>query len=249
MNEQSTMLQFDNAGASINAYCVGPGGSSSSGDGPHPAIIVIQEVFGLNDHIKDVCNRIASQGYLVLGVDLYSRQGMPSGLTDSQKIMEFMATVSDAQAVSDLQAGLSYLQGRPDVLSSQIGVVGFCMGGAYTHMFACSTPELACAMSFYGGLRWPFHNDNKPRDAIDFTEGLNCPLLSIFGDTDHTIPLDHVRELEALTKKLGKEHEVVVYPGVGHAFFNDTREQSYHAESADDAWQRLCAFFSAHLKR
>ncbi|MBI3090580.1 MAG: dienelactone hydrolase family protein [Candidatus Tectomicrobia bacterium] len=243
MATSSSMLTFKNGPISINGYCALPGGP-----GPHPAVIVIHEVFGVTDHIKEVCNRIAAEGYLALAVDLYSRQGMPNGLTDTKAILEFMATISDAQAVSDLVAGVEYLRGRQDARRESIGVVGFCMGGTYTHMLACSTKHLVCAASFYGGLRWPHHTQNKPRDAMDMTGDLGCPILSIFGDKDPTIPLTQVRELQDLLTKLGKRHEVIVYPGAGHAFFNDTRP-TYHAESAKDAWKRLRAFFAENLSR
>lgn len=213
--------------------------------GPHPAVVVIQEIWGLNDHIRDVAERFAREGYVGLAPDMYSREGgAPS--QEIEALRSFVAGIPDRRVIQDLRAAAAYLRTRREVRGERIGAIGFCMGGAWALLLACHEPIQACA-DFYGRVRYPELSEAKPRHPIDCVPSLACPLLGIFAGDDPVIPVPWVRDLEEALRAHGKSAEVHVYPGVPHAFFNDQRD-SYRPAAAKDAWAKTLAFFGRHLK-
>lgn len=213
--------------------------------GPHPAVVVIQEIWGLNDHIRDVAERLAREGYVALAPDMYSREGgAPS--QDLEELRRFVGGIPDRRFVQDLRAAVAYLRTRSEVREERIGAIGFCIGGAWALLLACHEPIQACA-DFYGRIRYPELSDAKPRHPIDYVPGLACPLLGVFAGDDPMIPVPWVRDLEEALRAHGKSAEVHVYPEAPHAFFNDQRD-SYRPEAAEDAWAKTLAFFGRHLK-
>ena len=216
------------------AYLARPDGA-----GPRPAVLVIQEAFGLNDHIKDVTRRVAGEGYVALAPDLFHRggKGRTAGYDQLPKALELMGALKDDEIVADVASAIAHLEKDPGVRRDRIGITGFCMGGRVSYLAACALPDkIAAAVPFYGG-----------GIPIDRTPTLRAPVLAFFGDADPFIPLDSVEKLKAEAARLGKRVETVVYPGAPHGFFCNERD-SYRPDAARDAWERTKAFFAKHLQ-
>jgi len=206
--------------------------------GPRPAVLVIQEAFGLNGHIKDVTRRVAAEGYVALAPDLYWRGGKGRAVPyeDLGEAIRLMQTLKDPEIVADVGNGIAYLEKQEDVRADRIGITGFCMGGRVSYLVACELADkIRAAVPFYGG-----------GIPIDRTAKLKAPVLAFFGEQDGFIPLEFVEQLRAEAAKHKKQVEIVVYPGAGHGFFCNERS-SYDAKAAADAWERLKRFFAAHL--
>lgn len=216
--------------------------------GPHPALVLIPDVRGLYDHYRDVARRFAAEGFLTLAVDLYSREGAPV-LADMPAVFRWIASLPDRRVLADLGAAVDYLAARADVRAEAIGITGFCMGGQYALMAACSVPRLAACVSWYGMVRYAETNDLKPESPLRMAPRLVCPYLGLFGEEDAIIPRADVEELRAILARAGKHFEIVSYAGAGHAFFNDTRPDAYRPAAAADAWPRCLTFFRRHLQR
>jgi carboxymethylenebutenolidase len=221
------MVQFRFPGGTTGGYLATP----KQGSGP--GVIVIQEWWGLVDHIKDVCDRFAEEGFVALAPDLYHGKTTKSP-DEAGKLM--MALRID-EAERDLTAAADYLQNQASTTSKKLGVVGFCMGGALSLYTATKNPNIGACVVFYGG-----HPKVKPD-----LPNLHAPVLGLYGEKDRSIPPDVVHELDRQVKALGKQIEVKIYKGADHAFFNDTRPGIYNAEAAADAWQRTIAFLREHL--
>lgn len=233
-------LSFHRAGDLIRAY-----GAWLRRD-RQPAIIVIHDVRGLTEHYRDIARRFASEGFFALAVDLYSREGAPQ-ITDVDSALRWMRELDDRRVLADLQSALGYLGTRPEVRSSAIGITGFCMGGQYALMAACSVPDIAACVSFYGMLRYEEKPEHKPQSPLDLAPQLASPYLGLFGAEDALIPRSDVRQLESVLRRHEKVFETKVYRNAGHAFFNDQRPDAYRADAARDAWTRTIAFFRQHL--
>lgn len=235
------MVEFPSGRDRIRGFLV-----ALDGAGPFPAVIVIQEIWGLNDHIKDVAGRFAGEGYVALAPDIYSREGTPATQT-LEALRPFMMAIPESRIIQDLKAAVAFLKGMPSVSRDRIGVVGFCIGGCWARLLACHEPALGACADFYGRIRYPELSPAKPRHPVEYVPTLACPFLGLFAGDDPVIPPDHVKELEQTLARHGKIFQIHVYAGVPHAFFNDTRD-SYRPEAARDAWARTLAFFGRHLR-
>ena len=222
------MVQFPFAGGTTGGYLAEPKNGSGSG------VVVIQEWWGLVDHIKDVCDRFATEGFVALAPDLYHGKTTKSP-DEAGKLM--MAMRID-EAERDLSAAAEYLSTHDAVTSERVGVVGFCMGGALSLYTATKNPHIGACVVFYGG-----HPNVKPD-----LPNLHAPVLGLYAERDGFVTPALVRELEQKIKDLGKQIEVVMYNDADHAFFNDTRPEVYNAEAATDAWQRTIEFLRKHLR-
>lgn len=238
----SEMIQYPSQdGIPINAYLSRP-----TAAGTYPGVIVIMEAFGLVDHIKDVARRFATEGYVALAPDLYTREGLLDP-TDLQEVIKTMRGLPDSQAVADLEGAASYLKSLP-YCTGKIGVIGFCSGGRHTLLFACQTNQIDAAIDCYGGRMIQDElTPAQPVSPIDLVKGLSCPLLGLFGEEDPNPTVAHVQRLRDELEKHGKRYEIHVYPNAGHAFFADYRP-SYRPEAAQDAWQRMLDWFGRYLK-
>jgi carboxymethylenebutenolidase len=222
-----TMVSFKANGNTASGYLA----ASNAGKGP--GIIVIQEWWGLVDHIKDVCERFAKAGFTALAPDLYDGKATKSP-DDAGKMM--MALNID-EAAKKLNGAINYLSAHEAVSSSKIGVVGFCMGGQLALYAATINNKVGAAVDYYG-----IHPHVKP----DFTK-LAGPVLGFFGANDKTTPKEAVEEMENQLKRAGKTYEFHTYPDTNHAFFNDTRPEVYEKQAAEDTWQRMTSFFKSNL--
>lgn len=221
------MVQFPISGGNTGGYLSIP----KKGGGP--AVVVIQEWWGLVDHIKDVCDRFAEEDFVALAPDLYHGKKAKSP-DEAGKLM--MAMRID-EAERDLSAAAEYLLSHYATTSEKVGVIGFCMGGALSLYTATKNPDIGACVIFYGG-----HPNVKPD-----LPNLHAPVLGLYGERDRSVTPAVVRELERKLKELGKQIEVVIYPGAEHAFFNETRPEVYNAEAAADAWQRTIKFLRENL--
>jgi carboxymethylenebutenolidase len=203
-----------------------------------PGIIVIHEVFGLNDHIKSICDRLATEGYAALAPDLFVRASTPppKDASDMAALRKAASSIPNEVAIKDMQAGLDHLKTIKGV-RRRFASIGFCMGGGYSYQLATHTKDLSGAVIFYG------------RTPLELVPQVSCPLLCSFGELDQGIPSEKVREFEQALSKAGKSADVKIYPGAKHGFFNDTRPEAYNADAAADAWQRTLNFFREHLMK
>lgn len=239
MEITSSAVKLKTQDGTMEAYEARPKGA-----GAHPAIIVLMEAFGINGHIKDVTERIAREGYVAIAPDLYYRE--PERVIpykDLQKAIGIMNRLQDPKVTNDVGAILSHLKSQKYVKAGSIGVTGFCMGGRYTYLTAAHhNKDIKAAVAFYGGGI----PAGKP-SPLDRTGEINCPIYLFFGGKDPIIPQEHVEKInQALTEKK-KNFTIKVYPEATHGFFCNERE-SYHADSARDAWEKTKSFFARHLK-
>lgn len=223
-------------------------------DAAQPGVVVIHDVWGLYDHYRDLARRLAGDGFATLAVNLYRRTPEPK-ITDPGA---WIRALSDPQVIADVQRAVVFLAAHPAVAGRPIGVVGFCMGGTYTIHAAAGCRGVAAAVPFYGmlshehGLLAPPPGERldparKPRSPLQAARDVRCPLLGCFGAEDPYIPTDDVERFDQQLDASGQPHEVIVYPGAGHAFVNDTRAEMYRPEAARDAWSRMIAWFQRYL--
>jgi carboxymethylenebutenolidase len=221
-------------------------------EGVHPGVIMIHDVWGVSDHTRDLARRLASEGFAVLALDLYRRKGEWT-IEDPGR---WMRSLSDPEAIADVQAGVDFLARHPASRGRAVGVTGFCMGGMLALLSACACRGLAAAVPFYGLLSHEhgiLHSDAgldpalKPRQPLEAARDLRCPMLCFFGDRDEFIPMTDIESLKERLASLALPTEVVVYPHAGHAFMNETRVEAYRPEAARDAWARMLSFLREHL--
>jgi len=238
---RSEELEFRRDGDRINAHA-----AWLRRDERLPAVIIIHDVRGLSEHYRDIARRFASEGFFALAIDLYSREGKPA-LPDMEAVFAWMRQLNDQRVLADIDGAVRFLGSRPEVRTRSIGITGFCMGGQYALMAACTVPNLAACVSFYGMLRYAERTPSRPESPLDMAGRLECPYLGLFGEEDALIPRADIKELEGILRRAGRMFQTKVYSGAGHAFFNDERPDTYRAEAARDAWARALVFFRTHL--
>ena len=240
-NLVTSTISFLSNGESVGAYLARP-----SSVGPHPALIVIQEWWGVDDHIKDVTNRFAREGYASLAVDMYSYAGnkITKDADEAARIMEGLRYDTAMRYLAD---GVNYLKDADFAHSDRIGVVGFCMGGGYSLLMSCQNRDIKAAVAFYGQIVNDQPTEKNPVNPIDLVPQMSCPLYYIHAGNDEWITLEHANRLRDAMKEANKEGEVRSYPGVPHAFFNDTQPDIYRPDDARDAWRRTLTFFRQRL--
>jgi carboxymethylenebutenolidase len=223
-------------------------GHLSTSGSPAPGVVMIHDVWGLSDPTRSLASRLAREGFSVLALDLYRKTGQPR-ISDPASAMAWIRELPDPLVLDTLQEGIDFLNEHPSTLGHPLGVTGFCMGGQYALLGACVCRGLSAAVVFYGMLSYAPDVDpeRKPRSPLDAVGDLGCPLLGLFGEEDHLIPVPEVRELERRLAALTQPSDVVLYPGAGHAFMNDTRPELYRPQVAEDAWGRTIRFFREHL--
>ena len=225
------------AGGDIPGYAAMP----ASG-GPFPTVLVIQEIFGVHEHIKDICRRLAKLGYFAAAPALYAHEGDVSKISDVQEIVSKVASrVPDAQVASDLDATVAWAKSSGKADTTRLGVTGFCWGGRQVWLYAAHNPNLKAAVAWYGGLKRPA-TDLQPKNPIDLVDSLKAPVLGLYGGADQGIPNADVEKMQAALKAAKKPSEVVLYDGAPHGFHADYRP-SYRETPAKDGWQRLRAWF------
>ncbi len=206
-----------------------------------PVILVVQEVFGVNEYIQDVCRRLAKRGYLAIAPELFWRQGDVSRMQDYREISEkVVSKTADAQVMADLDAAAEYAgTGRGDL--GRLGITGFCWGGRIAWLYAAHSARLRAAVAWYGRLMGE-KDDLHPRHPVGVARDLCCPVLGLYGAQDQSIPLATVEQMRTAIAAARKNAEIVVYPEAGHAFHADYRP-TYNEAAARDGWQRMREWF------
>ncbi len=216
--------------------------------GKYPVVLVIPEIFGMHEHIKDVTRRFAREGFLGITFEPYAREGGVLQLPDIESVRKVVDRIPDDRVMGDLDALVAYIKKHPAAQGDRIGVTGFCRGGMYTLLFAAHTREVKAAVSWYGPIRPAKTPGVRVVGPIDVAAQIQAPVLGLYGEADLGIPVADVKDMEAALKKAGKTAEFVIYPGAPHAFYADYRP-SYRAEAAKDGWGRCVAWFNKYLKR
>jgi carboxymethylenebutenolidase len=213
-----------------------------------PGVVLVPDVRGLYDHYRELARRLAGEGFAVLAVDLYRKSGPPK-IESVEDAMRWIRELPDLDVLASLQEAVDFLVGLPEVDGRDVGCIGFCMGGQYALLAACTCRGLSACVSFYGMLAYEHGLDRgkKPRSPLDALPDLSCPVLGLYGAEDALIPVADVRRLERGLERARHPGQVVLYPGAGHAFMNDTRPDAFRPAAAADAWPRMVAFLRRHL--
>ena len=224
----------------IPAYYARPKGA-----GPFPTVLVVQEIFGVHEHIKDVCRRFAKQGYLAVAPALYAREGDVSKMSDIGEIMsKVVSKVPDAQVMQDLDATAVWAKAECKGDTGRLGITGFCWGGRIVWLYAEHNPDLKAGVAWYGRVVGDT-DDLHPKNPIDLVSELKCPVLGLYGGKDQGIPVASLDKMREAAKQAGKTVDLQVYPEAGHGFNADYRP-SYDEAAAKDGWQRCLAWFKDH---
>ncbi len=226
------------ADGAIPAYYARPEGA-----GPFPIVLVIEEIFGVHEYIRDVCRRLAHQGYLAVAPELYARIADLSKMSDVRRIIQdVIMKAPDAQVLSDLDAAAAWAAAHGGD-AARLAVTGFCRGGRDVWLYAAHNPALRAAVAWYGPIAGAT-NAIQPRTAGDVAAELKCPLLGLYGGQDQSIKVADVEAAAARARAAGRDVQIVVYPDAPHGFHADYRP-SYRAADAKDGWRRMLAFFAA----
>jgi carboxymethylenebutenolidase len=213
--------------------------------GRFPTVLVVEEIFGVHEHIRDVCRRFAHRGFCAVAPELFARQGDPSKLSDAAEIMKtVVAKVPDAQVMADLDDTLTYIAGSGDGDAGHAAITGFCWGGRITWLYAAHQPTLRAAVAWYGRLVGEA-SELQPAYPVDVAAGLKVPVLGLYGGADQGIPPDSIERMRKALATGTSRSEIIVYPEVPHGFHADYRP-SYREEAAKDGWSRALAWFAAH---
>jgi carboxymethylenebutenolidase len=210
--------------------------------GPFPTVLVVQEIFGVHEHIKDICRRFAKLGYFAVAPELYARQGDVSKIKDFKEIIsKVVSKVPDAQVMSDLDAAVAWAKASGKADTAKLGITGFCWGGRIVWLYSAHNPNLKAGVAWYGRLVSP-PDELHPKNPIDLVAMLKAPVLGLYGEADTGIPKESVEKMQKALKDANKPCEIILYPDTPHAFFADYRP-SYRKEKAEDGWKRLQEWF------
>ncbi|GJE36709.1 dienelactone hydrolase family protein [Methylobacterium persicinum] len=215
------------------------------GEGPFPVVLVVEEIFGVHEYIKDICRRLAKAGYCAVAPELYARQGDLSKMTDVKQIIsEVISKTPDAQWIGDLDATVAWATTAAKGDAGRLAVMGWCRGGRAVWLYDAHRTDLKAAVAWYGPVGGE-RTAIQPRTAGDVAGEIHAPLLALYGGADTGIPVASVEEARDAAKAAGKSVELVVYPEAPHGFHADYRP-SYRKDAAEDGWRRALAFLKAH---
>lgn len=227
-------------GDELPAYIAKPADHS----GPFPVILVVQEIFGVHQHIRDLCRRLAKLGYLAIAPELYFRQGDANDYTNSGELFQqLVSKVPDSQALSDLDHAAHWAT-RHGGDAGKLAITGFCWGGRITWLYAAHNSQLKAAVAWYGKLVGEI-TLSSPKHPVDVASDLSAPVLGLYGGQDGSIPQETLVTMRQAIRAANAKAEIVVYPEAGHAFNADYRS-SYNAKAAADGWQRMLDWFAQH---
>jgi carboxymethylenebutenolidase len=228
------------AGGTLPIYFARP----AKGD-KHPTVLVVQEIWGVHEYIRDVCRRLAKLGYLAVAPELYFRQGNPATAESIPAILsKIVAKVPDAQVLSDLDACAAWAPGNGGD-PARLAITGFCWGGRIVWLYSAHNPKLKAAVAWYGRVR-SAPSPETPTQPLDLAAQIRVPVLGLYGARDDGIPVSDLEDMRAALKAGGSPSEIHIYPDSGHAFHADYRP-SYNAQDAADGWKRLTAWFGKYL--
>jgi carboxymethylenebutenolidase len=231
-------IKVPTADGAMPAYRARPAGAGN------PAVIlVVHEIFGVHEYIKDTCRRLAKLGYMAIAPELYARYGDPAQLKNVQDALALAALAPDAQTMSDLDACVAWAKANGGD-TGRLGITGFCRGGRTVWLYAAHQPALKAGVSWYGQIDGA-PSATMPRYPLDMVGELKAPVLGLYGGKDQGIPLDDIESMKAALQKAGGKSQIHVYPDAPHAFHADYRP-SYRKEEAEDGWRRMREWFKNH---
>jgi carboxymethylenebutenolidase len=228
------------AGGQIPGYraCPARGGN-------FPIVLVVQEIFGVHEHIKDICRRFAKLGYCAVAPELYARQGDVSKIENIQEILSTVVSkVPDAQVMSDLDAAIDWAVRESRGSGDRVAITGFCWGGRIVWLYAALSTRVKAGAAFYGRLEGGA-TELTPKQPLDYAGGLKAPVIGFYGGQDTGIPLASVERMRAALRVVDSPSEIVVYPDAQHGFHADYRP-SYNQAAAEDAWKRMLEWFKKY---
>ena len=226
MTQTAQEVSFQSGNRQLEGYLARP-----EGDGPFPGIVVIHEAYGLNENMKDIARRFADQGYVALAVDLFA--GRNRAICMFQLIGGLLLRSLNNRGVHDLKAALTFLSAQPGVDDARLGAVGYCMGGSYAIAWACTDDRIKAIAPYYAG-------NPRPLEAV----ARLCPVVGSYPDKDFTTKQG--QKLDVELERYDVPHDIKIYPGAKHSFFNDTGG-NYNEVAARDSWGRVLAFFGEHI--
>ena len=232
-------LPFKSGEDTLPAYVARP-----EGPGPFPVVLVVHEIFGIHEYIRDVTRRFAQKGYMAVAPDLFARAGDPSGLEDWDKIREIVATATHDQVMGDLSRLIDFLETQPEADTARLGLTGFYWGGKVAWMFAAEDPRLKASVAWYGRLRPRDEDDDAPY-PLQVAGDLKAPVLGLYGSEDRGIPVSDVEMMQTALAETDATSRIILYQGAQHGFHADYRD-SYDKTSAEDGWARALAWFQTH---
>lgn len=227
--------KVSSGGVELPAYFARP-----KGDGPFPIVLINEEVYGVHDHIADICRRLGKAGYLAVATEVYARIADLGKVSDSSQVQQIIARSPDAQELSDLDATVKWATGNKGD-GNRLGVTGFCRGGGTTWLYAIHNPNLKAAVAWYGNVMGAT-SEEHPERVIDIVGQLKCPLLGLYGGQDNFAKGADAEAAAAKARAAGKTVEIVVYPDAPHGFNADYRP-SYRPADAADGWKRMLDWF------
>jgi carboxymethylenebutenolidase len=235
-------VKIDTRDGPIPAYRAVPEKS-----GKYPLVLVVQEIFGVHEHIKDVCRRLAKLGYFAIAPELYFRQGDVTKIADNQEIFAKVVNhVPDSQVMSDLDAAVVFANASGKADTSKLGITGFCWGGRITWTYCVHNPKVRAGVAWYGRLVAPSKAPLQPAYPVELAPVLKVPVRGLYGGQDASISQENVEQMRAALKAAGNTaSEIIVYPDAPHAFYADYRP-SYRKDAADDGWKQMQAWFKQH---
>ena len=213
-------------------------------EGQFPAVMVVHEIFGQHEHIRDVVRRFAQEGFIAAAPELYFREGGVGNLKSFSEILKVVRSVSDRQVLDDLKALLTHVKGMGQS-NGKVGVTGFCWGGRIVWLMAAETRRINAGVAWYGRLSGS-NPPLQPQSPLELAEKMKAPVLGLYGGADRGIPLSDVQAMQVALKEKKKPHDFMVYAGAPHAFYADYRA-SYRKKAARDGWQRCLAWFKHYL--
>lgn len=226
-------VQIPVADGTIPAYRAMPDQGSN-----FPVILVVQEIFGVHEHIRDICRRLAKFGYMAIAPEMFARQGDVSQLQTVEEIIsQVVAKVPDAQVMSDLDATIAWARNTGKANMNQVGITGFCWGGRIVWLYAVHNPNIKAGVAWYGRLVGDF-SPMTPRHPINVAPNLTLPVLGLYAGNDESIPLNTVNDMRRILYQGNSKSDIFVYPGVPHGFFADYRP-TYRQKEAREAWGRM----------
>jgi carboxymethylenebutenolidase len=255
-------VRVPEAGYQMPAYLAFPAGARH-----RPVVVVVSEIFGLHEYIRDLCRRLAKAGYVAIAPDFYARVGDPAPEANFDEIRKIVATATHAQVMGDIHASLDWLASNPDVGQGhgalgglarfadveRAGITGFCWGGSTVWMALADDPRFKAGVAWYGRLAPPkpgeFLGDEKRPWPLDIASQLHGPVLGLYAGKDQGITAESIEKMKAALAAAGdRRSQIIVYPDANHGFHADYREKTYNKVDAEDGWKRLLAWFGKYLK-
>jgi carboxymethylenebutenolidase len=212
-----------------------------------PIILVISEIWGVHEYIRDATRRFAKAGYYAVAPELFAREGGVGQIPDVQEVLKIVLSQKREQTLGDLKAAVDWAKTRPNVKADKVGVTGWCWGGSTTIQVAATNPDMKAAVAWYGPPARPYQGASGPVTGFDLAKDIKIPFLGLFGENDKSPTPDDAKKLAELVKAQNPNIEIIIYPGAGHGFHADYRP-SYNKVAADDAWKRCTGWFEKYLK-